>query len=69
MIFTVDNYSMELFEQHQQLYMLMDEVNQALKPIVTRIERREQLMSSRQELDALLKDPTRLTDKRNSGKL
>lgn len=64
----VDMYSMELFENHQQLYKELEEAKNVLDPVIEKINKKEILQNSKRELEALLKDPTRLTDKRNSFK-
>lgn len=68
MVLSVDEYSMELFENHQQLYKELEDAKNILDPVVEKINKKEILLNSKRELEALLKDPTRLTDKRNSFK-
>ena len=60
---------MELLEQHQQALGQLEEFKKQLDPIINKMDRREHILNSKIELDALLKDPNRLTDKRNSFKL
>ena len=60
---------MELLEQHQQALGQLEEFKKQLDPIINKMDRREHIMNSKIELDALLKDPSRLTDRRNSFKL
>ena len=60
---------MDLLEQHQQALVQLEEFKKQLDPIINKIDRREHVLNSKIELDALLKDPSRLTDKRNSFKL
>lgn len=60
---------MELLEQHQQALLQLEEFKRQLDPIIIKINRRDHFMNSKIELEALLKDPSRLTDKRNSFKL
>ena len=59
---------MELLDQHNQLYEQVLEVKAELDPIVSLIDRRENLLQLKEELDVLVKDPRRYTDKRNSNK-
>lgn len=59
---------MDVFEQHNQLYKRVVGAKEELEPIVTLINRRESLLQLKEELDVLLKDPRRYTDKRNSNK-
>ena len=40
-----------------------------LDPIVEQIDRREKMLDLQEELEQLLKDPRRYTDKRNGSKL
>ena len=60
---------MELLEKHQQALGQLEEFKKQLDPIINKMDRREHIMNSKIELDALLKDPSRLTDRRNSFKL
>ena len=60
---------MELLEQHQQALGQLEEFKKQLDPIINKMDRREHILNSKIELDALLEDPSRLTDRRNSFKL
>ena len=60
---------MDLLEQHQQALVQLEEFKKQLDPIINKMDRREHILNSKIELDALLKDPSRLTDRRNSFKL
>ena len=63
-----DQFSMDVLDQHNQLYERVLEAKEELDPIVNLINRRENLLQLKEELDVLLKDPRRYTDKRNSNK-
>ena len=52
---------MDVLDQHNQLYERVLEAKEELDPIVN-------LLQLKEELDVLLKDPRRYTDKRNSNK-
>ena len=60
---------MDLLEQHQQALVQLEEFKKQLDPIINKMDQREHVLNNKIELDALLKDPSRLTDKRNSFKL
>ena len=59
---------MDVLDQHNQLYERVLGAKEELDPIVNLINRRESLLQLKEELDVLLKDPRRYTDKRNSNK-
>lgn len=59
---------MELLEDHQRLYEQLEQARIVLDPIVEKLKRKEEFLRSKPELEALLRDPSRLTDKRNSFK-
>ena len=60
-----DQFTMELFEQHNELYDQLVDAKNDLDPIVEQIDRREKMLDLQEELEQLLKDPRRYTDKRN----
>ena len=64
-----DQFTMELFEQHNELYDQLVDAKNDLDPIVEQIDRREKMLDLQEELEQLLKDPRRYTDKRNGSKL
>ena len=64
-----DQFTMELFEQHNELYDQLVDAKNDLDPIVEQIDRREKMLDLQEELEQLLKDPRRYTDKRNGRKL
>ena len=64
-----EQFTMELFEQHNELYDQLVEVKNDLNPIVEQINRREKMLVVQEELEQLSKDPRRYTDKRNGSKL
>ena len=64
-----DQFTMELFEQHNELYDQLVDAKNELDPIVEQIDRREKMLDLQEELEQLLKDPRRYTDKRNGSKL
>lgn len=64
-----DQFTMELFEQHNELYDQLVDAKNDLDPIVEQIDRREKMLDLQEELEKLLKDPRRYTDKRNGSKL
>ena len=51
-----DQFTMELFEQHNELY---DQL----------VDAKNEMLDLQEELEQLLKDPRRYTDKRNGSKL
>ena len=64
-----DQFTMELFEQHNELYDQLVDAKNDLDPIVEQIDRREKMLDLQEELEQLLKVPRRYTDKRNGSKL
>ena len=65
---TAENFTMELFEQHKQLYERLREAKSTLDPVVEKINKREKLLSTRLELEALRSNPNRYSDRRYSNK-
>ena len=63
-----DQFSMELLEQHNELLERLRNAKQQLDPVLSLVSQREHLLQLRDELDNLLRDPSRLTDRRNSHK-
>ena len=58
-------FSMEVFEQHNQLFEQLRQAKAQLDPIVALVNEREHL----KELESIMKDPSRYTDRRNSNKM
>ena len=65
---SVDQYSMDVFEQHNQLYTRLVVEKEKLDPLVELITHREHLLQVKDELERLKKDPSRYLDRRNSHK-
>ena len=63
-----EDFTMELFEQHKQLYDQLVEAKSALDPVVEKISKRENLLQVKVELDALRSNPKRYLDRRYSNK-
>ena len=64
-----EGFTMDLFEQHNELYDQLIEAKNDLDPIVEQIDRREKMLDLQEELEQLKKDPRKYTDKRNGNKL
>lgn len=65
---TTENFTMELFEEHKQLYERLREAKSTLDPVVEKINKRENLLNTRLELEALRSNPKRYSDRRYSNK-
>ena len=64
-----EKFTMDLFEQHNELYDQLIAAKNDLDPIVEQIDRREKMLDLQEELEQLKKDPRKCTDKRNGTKL
>ena len=64
-----EQFTMDLFEQHNELYDQLVAAKDDLDPIVEQIDRREKMLDLQEELEQLKKDPRKYTDKRNGNKL
>lgn len=64
-----EKFTMDLFEQHNELYDQLIAAKNDLDPIVEQINRREKMLDLQEELEQLKKDPRKYTDKRNGTKL
>lgn len=64
-----EKFTMDLFEQHNELYDQLIAAKNDLDPIVEQIDRREKMLDLQEELEQLKKDPRKYTDKRNGTKL
>ena len=49
-----DQFTMELFEQHNELYDQLVDAKNDLDPIVEQIDRREKMLDRQEELEQLL---------------
>ncbi len=62
-------FSMEGFEPHNQLFEQLRQAKAQLDPIVALVNEREHLLELQKELESIMKDPSRYTDRRNSNKM
>ena len=62
-------FSMEVLEQHNQLFEQLQQAKAALDPIVALVNEREHLLELQKELESIMKDPSRYTDRRYSNKM
>ena len=62
-------FSMEVFEQHSQLFEQLRQAKAQLDPIVALVNEREHLLELQKELESIMKAPSRYTDRRNSNKM
>ena len=62
-------FSMEVFEKHNQLLEQLREAKARLDPIATLVNEREHLLELQKELESIMKDPSRYSDRRNSNKM
>ena len=62
-------FSMEVFEQHTVLFEQLKQAKAALDPVVKGVNEREHLLELEKELERIMQDPSRYTDRRNNYKM
>ena len=62
-------FSMEVFEQHNVLFEQLKRAKEALDPVVKGVNEREHLLELQKELEKIMQDPSRYTDRRNNYRM
>ena len=62
-------FSMEVSEQHNVLFEQLKRAKEALDPVVKGVNEREHLLELQKELEKIMQDPSRYTDRRNNYRM